>query len=99
MKIIARVLKRIKRVQEMSDLDLLYLKLKKRYPTQTLLKRFPKEQKRIAEIAMVDVKEQVLEKIIPERAVLTRIHHLKDRFNHLKQPVRVPVPVLIKKGN
>lgn len=66
-----------KMITIMNDSELLYLKFKKRYSTQQLLTRFPRQKKRIMEVALLDVNDRTLRKIIHGRKIFRRLRELK----------------------
>ena len=72
-------------VGKMKDSELLYLKFKKRFSTQTLLRRFPRETKRIAEVALLDVNERLLHEIVKEEKVFFRLKLLRKKFQCLQE--------------
>lgn len=56
-----------------------YLKFQKRIPTQELLKKYP-ESRRVQEIAMLEIPEDLLKKIVAEEKAFNRLMRLKARF-------------------
>ena len=67
-------------MRKMNDLELLYLKFQKRFSTQKLLRRFPYEKKRIAEVALLDVNSRLLHQLIKEKKTFGRLKVLKRKF-------------------
>lgn len=65
----------------MNDSELLYLKFKKRFSTQQLLTRFPRQKKRIMEVALLDVNNRTLRKIIHGRKIFRRLRQLKRELH------------------
>lgn len=68
-------------IPKMNDSELLYLKFKKRYSTQQLLTRFPRQKKRIMEVALLDVNNRTLREIIHEKKVFRRLRQLKRELH------------------
>jgi len=60
--------------------ELINLKFKKGISTYELVCRFPKEIKRVSEVALLDVPEQTLKEVVPGKKTLNRIMDLKKRF-------------------
>jgi len=60
--------------------ELINLKFKKGISTYELVCRFPKEIKRVSEVALLDVPEQTLKKVVSGKKTLNRIMDLKKRF-------------------
>ena len=78
-----RLFQKMEKVRKMNDEELLYLKFKKRFSTQQLLKRFPYEKKRIAEVALLDVSDRLLYKIVKGEKILSRLTRLKKKFHQI----------------
>ena len=86
----------------MSDYELLYLKFKKRFSTQQLISRLPRQKKRITEVALLDVNGRVLHKLIHQKAVWNRLHVLKKKYRRLVRSKRAqgePVMILRERRN
>jgi len=60
--------------------ELINLKFKKGISTYELVRRFPKEIKRVSEVALLDIPEQTLKEVVPGKKTLNRIMDLKKRF-------------------
>ena len=58
---------------------IVYLKFKKKVPTQELLRRYP-DSRRVQEIAMLDISDDLLKKIVAEEKEFNRLIRLKERF-------------------
>ena len=56
-----------------------YLKFRKKVPTQELLRRYP-DSRRVQEIAMLDIPDDLLKKIVAEEKEFNRLMRLKERF-------------------
>lgn len=56
------------------------LKFKKGYSTNQLLRRFPEDNGKVTEIALLQLPEQTLKKMVAEKESLIRILFLKRRF-------------------
>ncbi|MBI3314229.1 MAG: hypothetical protein HYZ83_08350 [Candidatus Omnitrophica bacterium] len=69
----------------MKDSELLYLKFQKRFSTQKLLKRFPREKKRIVEVALLDVNQRLLREIIKEQKMFYRLGMLRRKFHRMRR--------------
>lgn len=48
--------------------------------TSELVKRFPGDVKRISEVALLDVSEDLLRQVIVENRVVERLLHFKKRY-------------------
>ena len=59
---------------------IVYLKFRKKVPTQELLKRYP-DSRRVQEIAMLDIPDDLLKKIVAEEKAFNRLMRLKRRFS------------------
>ncbi len=59
---------------------LFYLKFKKGVSTYELVQRFPKDIERVSEVALLDLPEETLRKIIQEESALLRLMRLKRKF-------------------
>ena len=59
---------------------LLNLKYRKKISTYELVCRFPKEIKRVSEIALLDVPEATLREVLPEKKTFERLMGLKKKF-------------------
>lgn len=64
--------------------ELLYLKFKKRVPTCELIRKFPTERSRVSEVALLEVPQAMLKKIIRGRKVFKRLMRLKRKLNDSK---------------
>lgn len=53
------------------------LKFRKRVPTYQLRKRFPREARKIARVALLQLPESLLKKLVREKIELERIHSLR----------------------
>ncbi|HTL46737.1 MAG TPA: hypothetical protein VL688_01605 [Verrucomicrobiae bacterium] len=60
---------------------LLYLKFRRGISTYELMKRYPRDIKRVSEVALLDIPEETLKEIIPEDKVLNRIIRLKKKMD------------------
>ena len=56
------------------------LKFKKRLSTQELVCRYPSEIQRVSEIALLDIPEATLRKILKEKKIFERLVDLKKKF-------------------
>ncbi len=79
-----------KRVIEMNDQEILYLKFQKRCSTQQLLRRFPRQKRRIAEVALLDLSVRRLHRVIQpgQKGIWARLRALKKKFRQLRQRKR-----------
>jgi hypothetical protein len=59
------------------------LKYRKKMSTYELVCRFPKEIKRVSEVALLEVPESTLRQVLPEKKSFERLMGLKKKF--LKQ--------------
>ena len=64
----------------MTYLELFNLKFQRGFSTQTLLKRYPDATNQIIEIALLDVDEATLSRIVSEAKTLKQLIHLKRKF-------------------
>ena len=60
---------------------LFYLKFKKGISTYELVRRFPQEIDRVSEVALLDIPEETLKKIIREDKAFHKLMRLKKRFS------------------
>lgn len=60
---------------------LFYLKYKKGLTTYELIRRFPEDAERVSEVALLDVPEPTLRKILWEKKAYERLMLLKKRFS------------------
>lgn len=60
--------------------ELIDLKYRQGVSTVKLLRRFPKHQKRVSEIALLGVPEKTLKKVVREKKLLKRLLQIKKRF-------------------
>ncbi len=60
---------------------LFYLKFKKGLSTYELACRYPMEIHRVTEIALLDVPEETLKKVVKEEKAFDRLMKLKKRFS------------------
>jgi hypothetical protein len=60
--------------------ELIDLKYRQGVPTVKLLRRFPKHQRRVHEIALLGVPEKTLRKVIREKKLLKRLLQIKKRL-------------------
>ena len=56
------------------------LKYRKRMSTYQLVCRFPKEVKRVSEVALLEVSESTLREVLPEKKAFERLMELKKKF-------------------
>ena len=73
------------RVIKMNDQELLYLKFQRRFSTQQLLTRFPRQRKRIVEVALLDVNVRRLHELINQKRVWDRLKALRKKFREMQQ--------------
>ena len=73
----------LERVIKMNDRELLYLKFRKQFSTHTLLVRFPRQRKRIIEVALLEINARRLQKLIHEKKVWARLRVLKKKYREL----------------
>ena len=59
---------------------LVELKFKKGVSTYELVCRFPKEVKRVSEVALLDIPSETLKDVVQERKVIRRVMRLKKKF-------------------
>lgn len=60
--------------------ELFNLKFKKGFSTYELVRRYPEEIHRVSEIALLDVPEQTLRKILREEKIFNRLIRLKRKL-------------------
>lgn len=60
---------------------LFYLKYQKGVPTQELMRLYPEELTRVSEIALMEIPEETLNKVIQEKGTLKRLLTLKRILN------------------
>src|SRR3989338_6995780 len=65
---------------KMTYREIFDLKFKKGYSTNQLLRRFPKDNGKVTEIALLQLPDQILKKMVAEEERLIRILFLKRRF-------------------
>ena len=56
------------------------LKYRKGVPTHELAQLFPKHIDRVNEVALLDIPEETLKEVVPEKEVLERLISLKKRL-------------------
>lgn len=56
------------------------LKYRKGVPTCELTHRFPGHIDRVNEVALLDIPESTLKKVVPEKKLLERLMHLKKQL-------------------
>jgi hypothetical protein len=56
------------------------LKYRQGVPTYELAHRFPDHVDRVNEVALLDIPENTLKKVLPEKGVLKRVISLKKQF-------------------
>ena len=61
--------------------ELLYLKFKKKLSTFELVRRFPAQIERVSLVALMDIPEDTLRKVLPEERDYNRVMRLKRRFS------------------
>ena len=59
---------------------LFHLKFERGFSTYELMKQYPCDAKRIGEIALLDLDEITLKKVLPERDMVSHLMHLKQKF-------------------
>jgi hypothetical protein len=59
---------------------LFHLKYRKRVSTYELVRRFPKEVRRIIDVALLEVPETTLKEVLPEKKAFERLMELKKKF-------------------
>ena len=64
----------------MSYQELCYLKFRMGISTQELLRRYPQSRNAVKDVALMELPETVLKKIISEREDLKRLLDLKRQF-------------------
>ncbi len=80
----------VQMMKRINDWDLLYLKYGKRFSTQSLLRHFPREKKRIEMIALLDIREPVLHEIIKQESkMLSRLQCLKKKLQRFREQQRL----------
>ncbi len=65
--------------------QLVDLKFKKGISTYELVCRFPKELKRVSEVALLDVPEATLREIVQEKEMFRHLMELKKKFRAEKE--------------
>ena len=75
----------VERMIQMNDRELLYLKFEKRFSTQKLLACFPRQRKRIIEVALLEINARRLQKLIHEKEVWARLRALRKQYRELQQ--------------
>ena len=68
--------------------ELFELKYRQGVSTVKLIKRFPKHQKRVHEVALLGVPSKTLKKIVKDKKLLAKLNDLKERLS-LKSAARV----------
>ncbi|MFH1801159.1 MAG: hypothetical protein ABH891_10010 [Candidatus Omnitrophota bacterium] len=56
------------------------LKYRQGVPTCELAQRFPEHVDRVNEVALLDIPENTLKKVLPEKRILERVISLKKQF-------------------
>ncbi len=69
--------------------ELIYLKFQRRFSTLTLLKRFPWEKKRIAEIALLDVNPQARLQLIASQKIKDHLKVLERKLRNIQKQYKV----------
>jgi hypothetical protein len=64
------------------------LKYRKGVPTYELAHRFPEHVERVNEVALLDIPENTLKEVIPERKTLERVISLKKKFQGMTRAQR-----------
>lgn len=67
------------------ETELIYLKFRRRFSTLTLLKRFPWEKKRIAEIALLDVNPQARLELIASQKIKDHLKVLERKLKNIQR--------------
>lgn len=62
---------------------LFYLKYQKGLTTYDLVRQFPSDIDRVSEVALLDVPEEILRKIVREDETFHRLMWLKRRYSNL----------------
>lgn len=71
--------------------ELIDLKYRKGVSTWRLIRRFPKHQKHVSEVALLGIPEKTLRKIVREKRLLDRLLEMKKKFP--LRPLRTAPPV------
>ena len=56
------------------------LKYRQGIPTHELAHRFPEHVSRVHEVALLDIPENTLKEVVPEKKILERLINLKKQF-------------------
>ena len=56
------------------------LKYRQGIPTHELAHRFPEHIDRVTEVALLDIPENTLKELVPEKEILKRLMSLKKKF-------------------
>jgi hypothetical protein len=67
---------------------LIDLKYRQGVPTYVLAHRFPEHVDRVTEVALLDIPENTLKEVIPEKRILERVINLKKQFQGMARAQR-----------
>ncbi|MFZ5802092.1 MAG: hypothetical protein ACOY3K_03145 [Candidatus Omnitrophota bacterium] len=56
------------------------LKFERGFTTHELAQRFPKEIRRVSEVALLELPDEMLQEVMPEKDMLKRVRLLRKRF-------------------
>ena len=59
------------------------LKYRQGVPTYELVHRFPEHTSRVHEVALLDIPENTLKEVVPEKRILERLISLKKQFQRM----------------
>ncbi|MDD5225972.1 MAG: hypothetical protein PHV97_02165 [Candidatus Omnitrophica bacterium] len=59
------------------------LKYRQGVPTYELTHRFPEHAARVHEVALLDIPENTLKELVPEKRILERLISLKKKFQRM----------------
>ncbi len=60
--------------------SLYHLKYEKGLSTQELARRFPHDLQRVSEVALLDLSDETLQRVVQEKDTLKRVKALKKKF-------------------
>jgi hypothetical protein len=67
---------------------LIDLKYRQGVPTYELAHRFPEHVDRVTEVALLDIPENTLKEVLPEKRILERVINLKKQFQGMARAQR-----------